>query len=72
VAFRRGNVIDKARSSIDGRKPAKINDIKDIKNDKARVREVAINNDLGLEKAADRMGSEAQEDPVTQIKTGDA
>ena len=27
---------------------------------------------MGLEKEADRMGSEAQEDPVTQIKTGDA
>lgn len=47
-------MIDKAKSPIDGLEPAKISNIKRAK---LRAREVAINNDFGLEKEA-----------VTQIK----
>jgi hypothetical protein len=69
---REGNVIDK--SPIDGLKPVKITNIKRAR---LRAREVAINNDFGLEKEADVMGRAASRDlrlekeeaPVTHIKT---
>ena len=72
VSCGRGNVIDK--SPIDGLKPVKITNIKRAK---LRAREVAINNDFGLEKEADVMGRAASRDlrlekeeaPVTHIKT---
>jgi hypothetical protein len=49
-------VIDK--SPIDRLKPAKINNIKRAR---LRAREVAINNDFGLEKGADVLGSRREQ-----------